>query len=89
MSNAARMEQLVRHVIDPLLEHPDDVSIQAVTGEAAIMLELVTHPDDRAKLEADQGRTLRAVRTTLSAAAGRSKATLDLVDAHGEASSEE
>ena len=83
------MEALVRHLVAPIVEHPDDVSIQTVEAEATVLLELVVHPDDREKLEEDGGRTLRAVRTILSAAAGRRKASLDLVDVHSPEADEE
>lgn len=77
------MEALVRHLVEPLVDHPDAVSVQTVEGEAVILLELVVDPSDKAAVEGDKGRTLRAIRNVLSAAAGRRKATLDLVDEHG------
>ncbi|MEZ4235996.1 MAG: KH domain-containing protein [Myxococcota bacterium] len=77
------MEALVRHLVEPIVSHPDEVSLQTVEGEAVVLLELVVHPDDRDKVEGDKGRTLRAIRNVLSAAAGSRKATLDLVDEHG------
>ncbi len=80
------MVDLVNHLVRPIVAHPEQVSVQAVEGEAVVILELVVHPDDRARLEADDGRTLRALRTVLSAAAGQRKASLDLVDEHGPAS---
>lgn len=83
------MEALVRHLVTPLVSHPEAVSIQTVEGEAVVMLELVVHPDDRARLDDDKGRTLRAIRNVLSAAAGSRKATLDLVEEHGAERSEE
>lgn len=82
------MQDLVSHLVRPIVQHPDEVSVQVIEGEAAVMLELVVHADDREVLEADGGRTLRSIRSILSAAAGRKKATLDLVQAHGEASEE-
>jgi predicted RNA-binding protein YlqC (UPF0109 family) len=77
------MEALVRHLVEPIVTHPGSVSLQAVEGEAVVMLELVVHPEDRARVEGDKGRTLRAIRNILSAAAGSRKATLDLVEQHG------
>jgi|JI61114BRNA_FD_contig_31_6307750_length_519_multi_2_in_0_out_0_2 predicted RNA-binding protein YlqC (UPF0109 family) len=74
------MRELAEHLLKPILAFPDDLRIRVIEGDAAIILEAVVHADDRAELEADDGRTLRAIRTVLSAAAGREKATLDLVD---------
>ena len=81
------MEPLVRHLVEPIVSHPDAVSIQTVEGEAVVMLELVVHPEDRERVDGDRGRTLRAIRNVLSAAAGSRKATLDLVEEHGARSS--
>jgi uncharacterized protein len=83
------MEALVRHLVEPIVRHPEAISLQTVEGEAVIMLELVLHPEDRERLDDDKGRTLRAIRNVLSAAAGSRKATLDLVDEHGAGASEE
>ena len=76
------MEALVRHLVEPIVEHEDDISVQVVKGDSVVMLELVVHPDDRDRVKGDGGRTIRSIRTILSAAAGRKKATVDLVDEH-------
>lgn len=83
------MEDLVHHLVDPIVANPDDVSVQTVEGKSVVMLELVVNEDDRARVEGEDGRTLRAIRTVLSAAAGKKKASLDLVDEHGALSEEE
>ncbi len=75
------MEGLVRHLITPLVKHPESISIDVTEGEASIVLELDVHEDDLALFHADDGRVLRNVRTVLSAAAGSKKATIDLADA--------
>ena len=77
------MESLLRHLVEPIVAHPDDVSIQAIEGDASVLFELVVHEDDRDRVKGPEGRTLRALRTVLSAAAGKRKATVDLVEAHG------
>lgn len=74
------MEALVRHLVEPLVKHPEAVTLRVVEGEASILLELGVDPDDRALFTAEDGRVLRHVRTVLSAAAGSKKATLDLQD---------
>ena len=83
------MEALLRHMIEPIVDHPEDISVQVIEGDAATMIELVVHEDDRDKIEGNGGRTLRSLRNVLSAAAGRRKASLDLVEAHGEVFDEE
>lgn len=80
------MEALVAHLVKPLVDHPDAVTVNAVEGEAVTILELSVDPSDRALFDDDS--TLRAVRNVVSAAAGSQKATVELVG-DGEASGEE
>ena len=74
------MQDLVFHLVRPIVKHPDDVKVQIVEGEATVMLEMSVNPEDAERVQGEGGRTLRAVRNILSAAAGRRKATLDVVD---------
>jgi predicted RNA-binding protein YlqC (UPF0109 family) len=74
------MEPLVQHLVDPLVKHPDDVKIRVVEGEAAYILEMTVHDEDRSVFTENDGQVLHYIRTILSAAAGRKKATLDLLD---------
>ena len=83
------MQDLVFHLVKPLVSHPDDVKVQLVEGEATVMLEMSVHADDRERVLGENGRTLRSIRNVLSAAAGRRKATLDLVDEHALGAAEE
>ena len=83
------MQDLVFHLVRPIVSHPDDVSVQVVEGEATVMLEMTVHDDDREVVQGENGRTLRAIRNVLSAAAGRRKATLDLVEDDALRASEE
>ncbi|MFK7929582.1 MAG: KH domain-containing protein [Myxococcota bacterium] len=83
------MDKLLRHLVEPIVANPGDVSIQAIEGDASILLELVVNPDDAGRVRGEEGRTLRALRTVLSAAAGQRKATVDLVEEHGEYDEEE
>ncbi|MCB9671769.1 MAG: KH domain-containing protein [Alphaproteobacteria bacterium] len=74
------MDKLVQHLVRPIVDHPDEVSLQVIEGESVVTLELSVHPDDRDAVEGERGRTLRSIRNILSAAAGSKKASLDLVD---------
>ncbi|MEZ4321418.1 MAG: KH domain-containing protein [Myxococcota bacterium] len=76
------MESLVRHLVTPIVDHPEDVSLNTIDGESVVLIELRVHADDRENVEGERGRTLRSIRNILSAAAGSKKASLDLVDEH-------
>lgn len=65
---------LVEVVITPLVEHPDELDVQAVTDEEAgvITVEIRVNPDDAGKVIGRQGRVIKAVRTLTRAAASSS-----------------
>lgn len=72
------MEELVRHLVTPILEHPDALSIETIDDEAVTEFRLTVHDDDRDAVDGDRGRTLRSIRNVLSAAAGSKKVTVEL-----------
>jgi predicted RNA-binding protein YlqC (UPF0109 family) len=82
------MTDLVTHLVRPIVAHPDSVSVQAIEGDASVILELIVHDDDRDVVIGDDGRTLRAIRTVVSAAAGNRKATVELVGEHSSGAEE-
>lgn len=77
------MEDIVRHILEPIVSHPEAISIQSLKTEHGLVVELVVHPDDKNRIADDREKTLRALRTIVSAAAGRERATVELVDEHG------
>ncbi len=74
------MKALVEHLVKHLVARPELVRVNAVEGEASILLELSVHPADLAAVKGIEGQTITAIRTVLSAAAGRRKAVLELVE---------
>lgn len=74
------MKALVDHVVRSLVSKPDEVRVNTVEGEASVLLELAVAPEDVARVKGPGGDTLRAIRTVLSASAGRRKAVLELLE---------
>jgi hypothetical protein len=76
------MKELVEHIAKALVDHPEDVSVNVVEGERTKVLELKVHPDDMGQVIGKQGRTAKAMRTLLSAAATREniRAVLEIVE---------
>ena len=62
------MKELIEEVAKALVDHPDQVSVNEVDGEATTVLELRVAQQDLGKVIGKQGRTARAIRTILSAA---------------------
>lgn len=72
------MEDLIRHLVEPAVSTPDEVSIAAVEGDDVLLLKLSVADADREII--DDGRTMRSIRTIVSAAAGSTKASVELAD---------
>ena len=70
------MEDLIRHLVEPAVSNPDAVAIQAVEGDDVLLLKLSVDAADHEILDDD--RTMRSIRTIVSAAAGSQKASVQL-----------
>ena len=62
------MKELIEHIAKALVDKPEEVSVRAVEGEQAVVLELRVGPSDLGKVIGKQGRTARSLRTILNAA---------------------
>ena len=70
-------------VASNLVDHPDDVEITPVTeDDGETILELRVHPDDMGKVIGKRGRTAKAIRTMIKAAATREgvNASVEIVE---------
>jgi len=65
---AGDMRALVEQIAKALVDEPEQVSVQQVDGEQAVVLELRVAPNDLGKVIGRQGRTARSLRTILGAA---------------------
>jgi predicted RNA-binding protein YlqC (UPF0109 family) len=67
------LKELVAYVARALVDNPDDVRVNELQGERTTILELRVHQDDLGKVIGKQGRTARALRTVVSAAATKAQ----------------
>ncbi|MBM4371476.1 MAG: KH domain-containing protein [Deltaproteobacteria bacterium] len=76
------LKDLVAYVARSLVDHPDEVRVDELPGDRTTVLELRVHPEDLGKVIGKQGRTARALRTVVSAAATRSgaRATVEIME---------
>jgi len=63
------MKDLIEFIAKSLVDNPDRVAVTELQGERTAIYELRVHPDDLGKVIGKQGRTARAIRTLVSAAA--------------------
>lgn len=77
------MRELVEFMARSLVDHPDQVSVdEAGSRRGESVYELTVAPEDLGKVIGRQGRTARAMRTILSAAASiqGQQVSLDILD---------
>ena len=75
------MHELVEFLAKGLVDKPDEVHVERVERDGAVVLELHVAPDDVGKVIGRQGRTARALRTVVRASGARSneRALLEIV----------
>lgn len=66
------MKELIHYIVIALVDHPDQVQIQETEEDDTVIIELTVAKEDLGKVIGKQGRTARAMRSLLSAAAGKS-----------------
>jgi len=69
----SEMKNLVQLMAEALVDHPEQVNVNAVEGENSVILELKVAPDDIGKVIGKGGQTAKAMRKILSAAATKLK----------------
>jgi len=78
------VQELVEYIVKPLVEHPDDVSVTVIEGEASVMLELRVNVADEAAVLGDDGIRLRDIQQVLAIAGGDRKPVLELIESGNE-----
>lgn len=75
------MKELIAYIVRNLVENPDAVDVREVAGDKAQVYEVKVDAADLGKVIGKQGRTIRSVRTLVSAAASREgkRATVEVV----------
>ena len=76
------MRDLVMWLARELVERKDDVKVEAIERDRSTVYELTVDPDDLGRVIGRGGRTAKALRTVLDAAARKEgrRAVLDILD---------
>jgi predicted RNA-binding protein YlqC (UPF0109 family) len=77
-----RQKELVTFIAQSLVDDPDKVEVREVLGEQTAVLELKVAQEDLGKIIGKQGKTAKAIRTILGAAAAkmRKRAVLEILE---------
>ena len=73
-----KLKELVDFMARGLVDHPDEVAVEILQAGDDAVYELQVHPDDIGHVIGKQGRTARAMRLTLGAAASKMDRRADL-----------
>ncbi|MEY3008713.1 MAG: RNA-binding protein [Candidatus Nanopelagicaceae bacterium] len=74
------IDEALEHLVKGIVDNPEEVVINEREGRRGTTLEVRVHPDDIGKVIGRNGRTAKALRTVVSALAGRS-VRVDLIEA--------
>lgn len=76
------LQELLKFLAVSLVDAPDEVIVEEMEEEGAAVFELTVAEEDLGKVIGKQGRTARALRTLLSAAASkvRTRALLEILE---------
>ena len=67
------MKDLITEIVQALVDQPDQVMVTEIEAGHTVVLELSVAKGDMGKVIGKQGRNAQAIRTILSAAAGKAR----------------
>ncbi len=73
------LENALEHLVKGIVDNPDDVEVELVTGRRGRTLEVRVNPEDLGKVIGRNGRTAKALRSVMTALGGRGL-RVDVVD---------
>jgi predicted RNA-binding protein YlqC (UPF0109 family) len=77
-----KVAELIKLIVSSLVDKLDQVEIQEVSGDFTIVYELKVAQEDLGKIIGKQGKTAKAIRVLLGAAAAKEKrrAVLEIIE---------
>jgi len=76
------LRELIELIIKGIVDNPDKVEINEITGEKSSIFEVKVDPNDIGKVIGRQGRNIKSIRTIVNAAAQKDdkRVVLEIVD---------
>jgi predicted RNA-binding protein YlqC (UPF0109 family) len=70
----------LQHLVEGIVDHPDDVHVDAKSTPRGEVLEVRVNPEDLGRVIGRSGRTAKALRTVIGALADGRRVRVDLLD---------
>ena len=64
-----KLKELIEYIVKALVDNPEKVEVKEIAGEKSIIYELKVGEGDLGKVIGKEGRTAKAIRTIITAAA--------------------
>jgi len=77
------MKDFVEYIVKKLVDNPEDVKVNQIESEKTVIMELQVKEGDLGKVIGKKGRTAKALRILLTAAAakqGQKRAILEIIE---------
>lgn len=74
------LDEALTHLVQGIVDHPDDVSVDVVTNRRGRTLKVRIHPDDMGRVIGRSGRTATALRTVIGAINDDRPVRIDFLD---------
>jgi predicted RNA-binding protein YlqC (UPF0109 family) len=77
-----KVSELIKLIASSLVDKPEEVEIQEISGDSTTVYELKVAQEDLGKIIGKQGKTAKAIRVLLGAAAAKEKrrAVLEIIE---------
>ncbi len=72
------MKELVQMIVEALVDYPEEIEIEEISGGQTTVLELSVAKEDLGKVIGKQGRTAQAIRTILNSVSGKTRRSVVL-----------
>ena len=77
------MQELIQHIVTPLLSQPDSLKLEVTEGDSSIFIEMEVHDDDVDAIVGENNQRLNAIRHLMSIASGPKKPSLEITNELG------
>ena len=76
------MKELVQHIVERLVDYPDQISVEEIEGETTTVIEIRVAKTDLGKVIGKEGRIAKAIRTLMNATINRErkKSVLEIIE---------